>query len=323
MITKKIIKEKVIVFFARFFFYFFKFIGLAPMSLKLTSGVGNKSGDWKFNYSKIDILYNVFFSIMFITLEFFGITYAFYDNYRGDYGPEVILFVICDTSIACSVVIILLKFCTLQNKVVVLTSKINRVHKILESEGVNISENLTKLSHIVVISFGNIIIFIIISVLPFDYGIPMVVYNIAYDFAIFINISLMLQYSMVLKMLKNLFLLVDESFNKISGRVVLSREFLSNRSIRLIKLMESYDLLIDISHDVSKFYSLPMLLGIFNSFISVITLLLSITKRKILENNHMNKFDVTNSCNAYLNFISVLTLVINVTNAVEAVTKNH
>lgn len=314
LIFKNITKQRVRVFFAKCVFYYFKAVGLAPIKLEVTPGVGNKSCNWKLKNSKIGTLYNVFLIIAYITLQFYGISFAYRDNYRKEYGSEIVLFAISDSIIAAGVAIVLVIFFVEQKTIITLVDQIYDTRKVLKVES-----KIGKLNFDVVAGTASVIIFIVISMLPFDYGIHTSIYNFACNSSVVISYFLVLQYALILRILRNSFYHIHKSFKKISGFIVLSRETLSDRSLQLMKIMQSYDSLIVICEDVSKFYSLPMLLAILISFIDSIICSYSLTKHAVIQNSALKKFDLIDSCIIGMIFISMLTLVINVNKTVEEV----
>lgn len=317
-VFKNIGKERVGALLEKCIFYYFKAIGLATMGLGVKPGISDKKWTWKFTSSKIGILSSLSFIITFVTLQYYGILFAYLDNYRADYRPEIILLVIIDTTIASGVTIILVTFCMRQKNMISWMNQILRVQKLLESER-EIEKTVYEFDHVVALAVGCVLIFMVISWLPFDHNTYMRTYNVASDLCVLINCSLILQYSFVVKKLRNLFVTLDDNFIKYSGYFVLYQVVQTNQSIKFLKILELHDSLLQICRNVSNFYSLPMLFAVLNCFMSSIICSYSLTKHTIIENNRMNKFDIINSCVVSMNLMSILTLVVNVTWTMEEV----
>lgn len=312
-VFKNISKEKIKVFFVKCVFYFFKTIGFAPVSLSETSGTRNKQWNWKFSYSKVGTAYNVLFILVYIILQFFGTSSAFNNSYGGYYGPEKILFAICDSTFACGVVIILSMFCVRQNEIIILINKIAKIKKLLTKNG---KTNEIEFNRTILAGIGNVIIFIGISVLTLGLKIESAIVFNAYNWNTFLNCSLFLHYSLVLEELKKLFVLVHDSYKKIPRYYNLHLE---DNSLGFAKLTASYDSLIDVSQSISKLYSLPMLLGLLNSFNYSILYSYGVIKYTSSENNIAIKTFICDLCHVYLNVIPILISVMNVTDTIRKV----
>lgn len=91
------------------------------------------------------------------------------------------------------------------------------------------------------------------------------------SFDLFINTSVFFQYSLILEYTRSLFKSINDEFNALlrppDNNKIFSNEV--KQSIKIDNLLIMYNLLGEISEEVSEFYSLIMMWSIFNNFFSL------------------------------------------------------
>lgn len=258
-------------YFGRFLLYFFKITGLFTTQLTVVASKKNKTCHCITRKSKIGILYNVFLIFFLCMTGIPGTLYVIQTKYDGRFKEEAALPATFDVSAMLCTSYILLKFCNQQEQITSIMNKLTHIihlsmvldeKKFLSNSSVDVKAAIYCVVNLIVLLAGlarfyrkNIFIFLyLISKLPVR----------------LVCIGVFVQYSIALEYLRIIFMLINDNFRELSKPPkceiynIWDQEI--KRPIRIDRLIRLYRLLSEISDELSKFYSFPVMWCILNIF---------------------------------------------------------
>ena len=303
-------------FFINFIFYFFKVFGLATIDLTIKWTSKNRVS-CICSCSKKGILFNIIIIIYITTINYiihvhtrkntqkmpiidgkatcmnsFGFQFPCEVNFRN--FEETIEKVHYGNQIFNSFAILII-FCFRQKRAIKIIGRIIEVRESL----INLNSKIYNKCEVV--SKNIAMIFLIIIVVWSLYVVSFPTANIIHILScissyssIFIINSVLIQYSIILAIVRKLFQVLNDNINDIKMNPTLfskiSTVTKSSSQLKLDKLLNLrnlYSSLSAISHDLTKFYSPPMFLCTLNIFVSVQFAIYYILKPLILGNNNL------------------------------------
>lgn len=300
----------------RAMFYFFKIFGLAPMSFEATWLERNKSWRWIFSKSRFGTFYNVFLICLTILINAFGVRSMYATNYQGNTSQDTTLTVIEDTVIAASTVLILTIYCYLQSDLVTVLKKINygREYATIMDVNVRLNDNVL-FDFVTFICACNVGIMLISLFFELDRaGANVAIYYFIYVSDNLLATMVTFQYSAFLKMLQKMIAFVNENLDDVLIKSRSCSEVGDTENYKLVleidQLMKFHTLVCEISRDVSKFYSFPMLLSILEFFIILNHGLYFSVKDLVILNKGLTYSSFIDLFGLYLSLTSITTLTI-------------
>lgn len=295
-------------FFLKFLFYFFKIFGILTISYDFVWKNDTKSRSLVFKFSRIGIVYNIILTTFLIVLD----GYNFFVlkpkvNYMVETKQEILLNDIGALLRVLGTVFILIIFSFKHSKMVSIANKINLVRSL--SEKPVITEK--KLFGFYVGNF--IAVFLILFTI--NYYIYKVV--TIHLIRIFIVSSLLVQYTFVLKMIKDFYKFINDSLQEL----LLKRSCWNLDDIKLglkiDKLMYMYSCLCNLSQELSDFYSLPMIFATFHLYLYLLSRSYYYIKSAFISGSYLKNWKIF--FDVYLVTLSLTILVVNVTNTIKEV----
>lgn len=253
--------------FATLIFYFFKISGFAPLSFKSVPK-SNNNYDRQFTISKTSMIYNLFFVISMLSLSLSMDVDVKY--YKIEPCWELIVYMGKQTYFILTSITILLLYVFKREKIVLLANKM----KIQEDR--TIVKNRIALTKIAKIFIPCQLFHCFIFLLWQFRKKFSQIYLLRECFSYHVNCVLLMQYSMVLILLKQYFVNVNREIS-----LIFTKKSSSNDEIRSIfqsivinkklsKLRNRHLLLRELSSEISNFYSLPMLFNSINVIMIII-----------------------------------------------------
>lgn len=309
--------------FVRFIYYFFKISGLATIQLIDTSPNSNKIPFWDIKKSKLDIFYNVPLILIIILTSIPGIRFMIQTGYVGRFQEEVMLMAIMDVSCVSSTIFILVMFCVRQEKIIFIINKLNNA---IELSTVINEKKFPNYSGIVKrVSFGMVItiillIFLVLTALRHHFNIFISIFAITKVLQYLVYTSVFLQYSTILECMRNIFKLINNNLKRLSIPANHGPNKISKIEIKVDISIQLYNLLSEISEELSSFYSLTMMWCIPNLFSSLFKSLYVGIKQIILLKKTTTIYSMMfDLIQFYFNLFPLPILAISVSNTVKEV----
>lgn len=280
-------------FWTRCLFYYFKVLGLGTMKLESTSKKLNFNNQYNFVHSNTGAFYNFICINLIVVSNYFSIKFTYEGREKSTFEK---IFVGSQNSLTLlTVSITQLVFVIKQNDVITMCRKIKKIRDSMEM----LDAEIFSKTHI---TRKTATVFIIIAIL----WCPMIVTlwwmgtqyffcSSAIYLSNFIASAMIFQYSTVLIYFEKLFCFVNDKLIETSTQplVHLSKKYQLNQNMQvknskedtLLELKKYYVVLYDISQDVTRFYSLPMLFNTLNIFMACILSAYYIAKPFVLQRN--------------------------------------
>ncbi|NP_001177422.1 gustatory receptor 46 [Nasonia vitripennis] len=273
-------------------FYFFKVFGLASMTIDATTAKNTRNHFWTFTRSKSTVIYNVIFILVFVISNIYSMTFfcrgTYVVNFEtiGDCGQTTLsLFV---------ALFILTKSCISRNTLIIIANSISRItDSLLSLSSTSIQENSKISSEIKKMFIINISTWtVLFGTFAFDLK-PLTKYGIVVFFSNCIINHLVIQYSVILKLIKHNYKILNENLIEFGDQESMAIRSPSEAKIkvdRLLKLQKLHESLSDTSREVSNYYSYPMLVCVLHVFIILIFVCYYFFKPMILHSKNLSTF---------------------------------
>lgn len=306
-----------------YFYYYFKLCGIAPLKIRFTRTYDTKEWKWTIDYSKIRTLYNVFLMCLMIAMHVMSYGDAVESGFGGRFDKDVSVVAIFDSLIVFTGVLIQGIYCVKQGKIITIAHEISTIEKNFKNltEDVQIS---TINNHVIWLSFGNVFMFFNpINTLiehPETYNI---IYSFSFRFCLYTINSLLIQYSIMIRMIRNFFKIINQNLLEVPFRSVKLRGIRSinnsSLSVKLDNSMHLYQMISNLSREISIFYSLPMLWSLLAMFVDVLMCLYHLIKGMCISNSILHELNLHDI--SHVTFLLTLLTVFNisVTDAIEEV----
>ena len=312
-------------------FYFFKVVGLATIKIDLESNEKKFVRDLQFTHSRCGIVYNLLLSCLIIVLNCFSIYFGYKVNFMSRGAFEITINIIETIFTIFTSIFILTVNCIQQEKIIDIANRM----KILTCLSMSLNRKLCykktlfscNIKRIWIINITTtLLVLLTSSVINKEIRI----YHIAI-YPCFLIISLtIIQYSIILKLLNELFKILNASFFYIASVSVSPEEIFSTQTSdknfndllviadALPDLQDAYLSLCKLSTDLSNFYSLISLFCISNIFVTLI--LFSYFIAIPMVNGIMSLALITGYIHSLFYVLHFITLLVILTKCVQAVT---
>ena len=301
-------------------FYFFKAFGLLVVKYQSKFSYNSQLKRCLFRYSKLGIVYNLFLMCVLMTINYY---YCIVPSYRAEFGGRVHFDRAIDTlrsviGVVASLMVLII-FCLQQNQAVNIANRIVTYRKSSLNLNNKFSSQDTSLTTIIMNVFVADLIpwLLVICMVPMiDYKIIM--YFISVWLCDLIIIGTLLQYSIILRLIREHLSIVNDKFSHVSRETTYFRkiEMIGNKDIDLkmrlkefSRLCELHSALCQVSEDLSKFYSYPMLSCTCYFFASLTFYTYYMGKTVIIKKYPFTILQLIHCCFTYIHYLVPLIIL--------------
>lgn len=302
-ISQKYYTEKSFdIFCAKFVFFFFKLLGLAPVSYDHVWSDAKKSWILVFKTSKVGIIYNAALVCCLTPLDIRNAILVSEQDVSLKGYKDTLIFTLYGFLFSFGNVFTLIVFIFQHAKIVSIANKISELRELI------LENNTTKHEFFSFLFLNFLLSFYVVILASFFLKEIDKIDALALYLNVFVNFFLFIQYIYILKLIKSLF----ESINN-----TLNNQLLKNDELN--KLMHSYSFLCDVSQKISNFYSLPLIWSISNIFYLLLWTTYSVIQSLYIS-NHTADFLIFLDLNYIYSCILLMSaFVINVTETIKKV----
>lgn len=259
-----------------YLFYYFQIFGCAPFNCDIIS-MDNSFGErWFFKPSRNGVVYNIFLIFIIVISCSFHIRMSILNKDRSQF--EMIYEVIQDIVNNFTAVFILVTFCVQQERFIYIANQISAARESLTRMSGKLLFKKYSVSNGILRIFLTIfaVICLIMIVTPKSPTFTIMLLNISYYPRVFAFIALMLQYTAILKFIKQHFDLMNVNLLQIGekkyalGSEPISINTLKVQIHKVMQLRRLYASLSDVSQDLSRFYCWPIFWCILSAFLTLI-----------------------------------------------------
>ena len=326
MCIKKLSLDKI--FCMKCTFYFFKMFGVATVNLNVNTLSNTTTQYSLFCFSKKGVMYNIFFICCAIALNSFSILFLRGNFFYKKVQFELIIDGVNDALVILSAIIILIIFCFRQSTIISLANEFKTIVKHCEivTDQILYRRRLL-LKKIGGVFLANFVMWFLMFCTIFR-TLEGIIYSLSLEMCNSVLKALIIQYIIILKMINEVYIIINETlldiFKKCKHRCLIQtirHNYTQDRLQRLSKLHQLCLQLSKICIDVSKFYSLPILLYIFYTFVLVILGGYYLSKPVVLGKNNLPIVTYIHHFFYVQHFaICLILLTISVTDTVDEVT---
>lgn len=292
----------------KFVFYFFKAIGLATVSYSHVWSDTKKSWILVFKHSRIGIIYNIALIICLIPLDVINVILIYKEDIFLQNHQEILVFTLYGFLFSFGNVFTLIVFIFQHDK---MTSIANKIYKLRELTNEN---DLTKNKFFSILFVNSLISFIMVNLPSVLFQKVILIYCMALSFNISVTFYLLIQYILVLELIKGFFKSINDTLNDESFQTA---EL--NLSLRLEKLMFLYTCVCDVSQEISDFYSLPLIWALLNIFYILLWTAYNVIQSLFIFNQSPDVYFFYNLNYIYLCIFLLPAFVVNVTETIKEV----
>lgn len=250
-------------------FYYFKLFGIATMNFKIRT-----SDRWLFNRSRSGVVYNTFL-IFLMVISCVSSVFNIWNSGKSLFQKIIDIIQVLINSF--TGLFITFKFCVQQEKFIQMNNKISLIREsLMLMSRKEISKKCSIFRYIFGIFLTITIFFclLMVSTLMDNYNHWTVLLKMFRYWNFFAFLTLMLQYSVFLKLIQQLFKLINENLLDFSKKYVFGSHFMESHFAalqlnRIAQICRLYATLKEASQDLSDFYSEPILFCIIRSFITL------------------------------------------------------
>lgn len=315
LVTKKNNFNRFKMIFTKFILYYFNLTGLATIRIYSTWVYETKNWRWKFSFvpSKLIIFYNTCLICLSIAMHIMTYEDAVKSGFGGRFGKDTNVIGIFDSSIVLTAVVILGVYCIKQKNVLAIANEMRKVA---------ISFDLIKsseINYIIWLCLGTVLLFFSPnSLIMHPQNLFQVLYTVAFRLCMLTINSLLIQYIVMIKSIKNLFQCINENLLKLYSKFFGSN-YNSLSENEFDSLMHSYLTISKLSREVSDFYSLPMLWSLLAIFVDVLMCFYHFIKQVHVYNSVLLAVNLHDLIHVSFLLILLTTLTTFVVDAVEEV----
>lgn len=258
------LSDKMRIYFVKFLFYYFKIFGIATLSYK-TSHKNTTINRLYFEPSKSDFLYNGILVIVTIVLKYFTVKF-FYEYDVTQKAPKFdrLFYRFLDGLNVTQVIFTSVIYCIRQQEIVVLANKIVRIGEFLIKNRNSCTRNIT----VKVFVINTLIWLIIMTTAAMAFEIRYFPYFVGRYFTNLIITALVIQYVSILKILEEFYKIINANLSNLTNKRAFAATInnTQEKMETILSLSQVYTQLNEVSLELSKFYSQPMMLYILNTF---------------------------------------------------------
>ena len=267
-------------FFAKFLFYYLKIF--SGITITFTTALPKTNGieRWVFHPSKYGVLYNLFLLITLLISNSYVIIYIFPRDEKQIF--QKVSDTITYGFTLFTAASILINFLLRQRSILSIANRLSAAnalsigidHKIYDQENI-------LPSYLIIIFLTNLIIWMFMVLTSPINDCVVLFYYFMFYISVYVINCLFMQYIAMLKLLHHLFKVVNENLTNFAIESKWNL-YSAPRLDRLLRLCRLYVSLSDLAHDLSDFYSGPMLLCVGDTFMTVTNITYYIVKPIVL-----------------------------------------
>lgn len=260
-----------------FFYYFFKFFGLATVNIKLNKDCKIKK--WFFKHSQLGIGYNIVLIglILVINLFSFQIIFEFYSASAENKFDKIIDLIRVAVAFFSSI-IILIKFCIHQDSAVIVLNKILAFQETcITFHHQQHLQKKTMFNGVLKIMIINIFMWFLVFVQSKMFQTKKkMVFQTGIFLCSWIIQCTIIQYSVILKLVAGFFQIINNHLSLYLRNVCRSNEIcilndtILEKQDRFLSIFNMYLHICEITREVSKFYAQAVILSLSHLFMSVL-----------------------------------------------------
>lgn len=304
--------EKYDAMFAKFMFYFFKILGIFTVSYHWVWTRKTNSWNLLFKFSCIGIIYNGFFIFFIVSMSIIYVYFDFGIKFFKHTKQESFIFFLMTYLSRFNFILILLVFTFQPSKIVSIANKINELVSLVPK-----AFDLNK--KLFIIYIGNFIVVHFLQTVLIYLTSKKVILD---QLKVFIIYALYIQYTWILKIIEGFYKFINKNLQAWllkHSKVFLDDEVVYSEIPKINELMFLHSFLYDLSQELSNFYSLPMILAIFNMFMYQLWSAFNFSKRLFIFDDLTYSSFLIISIFIYQGILSLVILVITVSNTVKEV----
>ncbi|XP_014211420.1 uncharacterized protein LOC106641499 [Copidosoma floridanum] len=309
------------IFVAKLALYLFKLSGVATVNCKIEATSDNKNiKHWKFTTSTYSIIYNTFLICTIVALSSIIFHQELKLNLKLDHFKVTVLYMTEHVRFALASIITLLIYSFNQKKIIKVLSSANDIRYLANAMNEPNGEILSVKNATTLFLIYALFCCLIFTTWPFR-SAAQICYLVREFVCYSINCSLLIQYSIILLLLRQYFQFVNNSLSDMVEearlKVTIARKgsntMEAKKKLSDLRLLHSS--LRQVSREVSSFYSLPMLLNSINIFFIVIFNIFYALEVSILTKYDSAVYDIIYSVlHVILYVILLIVLTTNVSN---------
>ncbi|XP_031786111.1 gustatory receptor 18 isoform X1 [Nasonia vitripennis] len=262
--------------FLKCLFYVLKFLGVAPMAIDNSPAPEKDSPRYvRFVASKLGVFYNGIIACLTVYPSYMTVRYLTSSEYTKNIELEKVIDEAQSTFAMITSTFIIVNICVRQKRAAILANQLSSIHSVIMDLAIDVGDDVrrnTIISYIKKIVFVNLVTTIVwvASTPPEEY--QYLSYFIVMSFYNIIIHAMLLQYSLVLKLLQQLYRSVNADLSSLLKKSSsISDDNNCHLMLKRLKhLRQIHATLCQISQDVSNFYSLPMLFCVTHVFLTQI-----------------------------------------------------
>lgn len=265
---------------SRYLFYYFKILGIAPMTMNETKS------NRLFKHSKLGTAYEIFLFLTLLMLNIFSINYFYrHHDMTNRNAFEKTFNCLQDSLILVTAMLTLLSFIIQQKRTIMIANKIHQIRQSMMLIDLDLYQKIPLISRLITVTLVLCIFWSSMSATIFMYGLSYMSKVAPIYICTLIAVSLILQYCVLLKYLEVLFTFVND---KLSIKSQCFRvEITQIKSNNIDHVSRLYISLREVSRNVSEFYAPMMLMIVLNIFLGCISSTYYIVKPFVFEENKL------------------------------------
>ena len=267
-------------FFAKCLFYYLKIFSGITITFSTALPKTNGIECWAFRPSKLGVLYNLLLMITLLTSNSYGIIYIFTSNEKQIFEKVSDTITLAFTLFTAAS--ILINFLLRQKSFSSIANRLSAANALSIAIDHKIYDQENRLpSYLMIIFLMNLIIWMFMVLTSPNNDFDVLLYYFMFYISIYVIDCLFMQYIAMLKLLHHLFKVVNKNLTNFAIESKWNL-YSAARLDRLLRLRRLHVSLSDLAHDLSDFYSGPILLCVGNTFIAVTNLTYYIVKPMVL-----------------------------------------
>ena len=265
--------------FIKIIFYFFKFFGVATMTLDTTSKNNTKQNNQIFIRSKKGFLYNVFLICLTIGSIYYSVKLAYISDLVVRNFTEKLIDAWQTMLCLFTSMFVLVMFCVQQEKVIRISNELTAFTKLsrnFDQRTCTKTESIL-LNEVKIILFANLLTTIasVVSI-PTDY-FDVIMYFISVTLYSLVINAMLIQYTVVLKVICHMFKTINASLlctleeSTVESDITFIKNYTQRMKLNQVSQLRDFYISVGrLSKDVSNFYSPLMLFCCMNIFFTLL-----------------------------------------------------
>ena len=270
-------------FFAKCLLYYLKIFSGITITFSTTLPKTNGLDSWVFRSSKVDVMYNLFLMTTLLISNSYGIIHLFITEEKQIF--ERVNDTVMDTFALFTAASILMNFLLRQESLASIANRLSAANalSIAIDHKIYHQQNILP-SYLMKVFLMNLTIWIIMVLTSLIHDFDVLLHCFMFYISIYVIDCLFMQYIVMLKLLHHLFNVVNENLTNFTNESKWNL-YSAPRLDKLLRLRRLHVSLSELGHDLSDFYSGPMLLCVGDAFMAMTNIAYFIVKPMVLGTN--------------------------------------